>query len=415
MTEKPVWWTATPGTKSQRHARPPELRVRAIESFASSADISAALQNVTTLLSEMLGDSSVILLLDSIPGVEPASLINVPDEATAFELARLLHDIPLRYGDAGGLVGQALASGEVTLVTKDQLAAVSGPGYRYVELLRLKTVLVVPLIFQDRPLGVINIVSSKVKTFTAHQRSFLKQIAISTSIAIENARMLHVIREQQLQQREFVAEQITTQERERKRIALDIHDGTLQSLIASLQQIRELPGADAEPVKRIEASLAKAISELRSTIRGLRPPVLDVFGLVRALAAELDEFEQTQEIATILEVEGQAGASNPDVDIALFRILQEALANVAKHAEASSVVVRVVFRAASTTMDIVDDGVGLCNVRRGRDGIGVLGMTERAMAIGGELIVADRPEGGCRVSVLLPLDADGVTACLSES
>jgi signal transduction histidine kinase len=415
MTDNPVWWTATSSPKGQRYAEPLELRVQAIESFASSADISAALANVTALLSNMLGDSSAILLLDGIPGVASASLIDVADEPTARELAQLLHDIPLRYGEGGGIVAQALATGEITLLTKDKLDAVSGPGYRYVELLGLKAVLVVPLIFQNRPLGVINILSSKVKTFTARQRLFLKQIALSTSIAIENARMLHVIQKQQLQQREFVANQITTQEQEQKRIALDIHDGTLQSLIVSLQQIRELSNANAEPVKRIEASLAKAIGELRSTIRGLRPPVLDVFGLVRALATELDEFEQRQEIATSLEVEGQAGVSSPEVDITLVRILQEALANVAKHAEASSVVVRLAFGAASTTMDILDDGVGLTSGRRSRDGIGVLGMIERAMAIGGELIVADRPEGGCRVSVLLPLKDDGAAACQSES
>ncbi|OQY48290.1 MAG: hypothetical protein B6242_02725 [Anaerolineaceae bacterium 4572_78] len=214
---------------------------------------------------------------------------------------------------------------------------------------------------------------------------------------------------------EYVASVTNSQEDERKRIARDLHDGTLQTLIAIGQRIALVRDAlDEQPVAKSQEQLTEvrgmvteSVNELRRFSRDLRPLVLEDLGLVPALFYLIGRLQQKADISADLEVEGEAIGLHQNLEIAIFRIVQEALNNILKHAQASQVIVTARFLPRQTILEIRDNGKGFVVPQDASElahsgSFGLMGLEERAQLFGGDISIQSARDEGTIVRVILP-------------
>lgn len=212
----------------------------------------------------------------------------------------------------------------------------------------------------------------------------------------------------------YAGQMLRAQEDERLRIAREVHDGPLQSLVSLCRQLdaledlrREGSSDDLSGDTGQARSVAEAIVvELRDLARDLRPSVLDDLGLDAAVRSLVKDVGTRAGIDGRLEIQGRARRPHPDVELALFRITQEALRNVERHAHASYARVTLTYTEQVVTLSVVDDGVGFdtsVGTRPPFDRFGLLGMKERAVWLGGRFRVVSAPGKGARVEASLPM------------
>jgi signal transduction histidine kinase len=212
----------------------------------------------------------------------------------------------------------------------------------------------------------------------------------------------------------YAARVVLGQEEERRHIAQEIHDGPLQALIHLCRQIdaiKSTPGAgaltDAAPsLSELRTIAEETVAELRSIARGLRPSILDDLGLVASISQMLSDGGARHQWLTSFGVTGTERRLSPTVELALFRMAQEALSNVERHAAAHRVAVGMDFAAGGLRLLVKDDGVGF-DTSDGCDGsrsgsMGLSGMSERAHLVGSRLIIHSEPGVGTTVDVWVP-------------
>jgi signal transduction histidine kinase len=209
---------------------------------------------------------------------------------------------------------------------------------------------------------------------------------------------------------------VTAQEAERQRIARELHDETGQSLTALGLGLRSItstldtdPALAARRARELEALAGRALAELRRLVSDLRPSQLDDLGLVAALRWYAQELEARAGITVRLETQGGRVTLAPEMSTVLFRIAQEALTNVVRHAGAGCATVRLSVLDAELRLSVADDGCGFEPERvlapqRGRAAWGLVGMQERAALVGGCLSVASVSGRGTEVTVVIPLE-----------
>jgi two-component system sensor histidine kinase UhpB len=199
---------------------------------------------------------------------------------------------------------------------------------------------------------------------------------------------------------------LRAQEEERRRLAYDLHDEVNQALTAILLRLQALshdaPPAMAEELSELKRLVNQAMSELLSLARQLRPSALDDHGLLPAIESHVRRFAQQTGIETDLETCGEAARLEPDQEIAVYRIAQEALTNVARHAEASHVAVALASNGDGIALTVRDDGRGFEPNGGGPRGLGLDGMAERARLMGGELTIDSSPGGGTALQLRVP-------------
>lgn len=206
-------------------------------------------------------------------------------------------------------------------------------------------------------------------------------------------------------------------ESEQKRIALEIHDELGQALTGVKMGVRWLSRQITEEnggLKRGEITgkldeLSKTIDATVSSIRRiateLRPSVLDDFGLVAAIEWQIQEFERMVAIPVTLRSEIEQLEIDPGVSTAVFRIFQEALTNIARHSEASTVEVSLRAKGPDLLLTITDDGIGVkLDELRNKRSLGILGMMERARLAGGDVQIEPAKGGGTDVKLRVPLE-----------
>jgi two-component system sensor histidine kinase UhpB len=199
---------------------------------------------------------------------------------------------------------------------------------------------------------------------------------------------------------------LRAQEEERKRVARDLHDEVNQALTAILLRLQALMqdahSADLErELAQLKGLVNQAMEELLQLARQLRPTALDDHGLLPALEGQVRRFGDQNGIAASLRTEGKADTLGDDQQLVVYRVAQEALANVARHAEASRVEVDLCTREGGIDLCIRDDGRGF-DPTLPPSGLGLNGMAERARLVGGELSVYSSAGRGTTVTLHVP-------------
>ena len=203
------------------------------------------------------------------------------------------------------------------------------------------------------------------------------------------------------------------QEDERKRVASELHDGISQVLISTKYGLEaallgNLTKAKMKQVARANLGLIdRAISEVRRISRALRPTVLDDMGLAAALKTLCREFESNTKITTREKVEPVKNLLSEDAKTALYRVAQEALSNIAKHAEANEVELSLHPKGSNIILSIRDDGIGFDpNTSEHQAGLGLRNISERIDRFDGRFKMRTRPGAGCILTASLPIESD---------
>ena len=200
----------------------------------------------------------------------------------------------------------------------------------------------------------------------------------------------------------FAASVLDAQEDERRRIAQELHDGPLQGLVYLCRQIDD---SHAPPELRVTAQ--ELVVELRNLARGLRPSVLDDLGLAASIKHLLSELESRCSVRTSFGVTGAPATRDPAAELAMFRVAQEALSNVERHANATSVAVGLSFDARGARLLVSDDGMGFDQesppLHRRPGSLGITGMNERVGLLGGHLKVHAEHGTGTTVEAWIPV------------
>jgi len=222
---------------------------------------------------------------------------------------------------------------------------------------------------------------------------------------------LRMMRRLEAERRRAGSAALRAQEEERARVARDLHDEVNQSLtglLLRLEAVREAAPPELEPELAATRTLAnQAMRELLSLARQLRPTALDDLGLAAAIGGQVEQVERSG-LAAELNTEGDFSDLDDDVQLVVYRVAQEALTNAARHSEAQQIRVSLRRSRRSVELEVADDGRGFAFEQSER-GLGIGGMRERALLIGGELTIESRPGHGTTVRLLVPPIAPAVT------
>jgi signal transduction histidine kinase len=262
--------------------------------------------------------------------------------------------------------------------------------------------LYVPLIARDRAIGVV-LAHDRLggdPRFTEADQRLAEQFAAHAATAVDLSKRVA---------RDSLRRIVEGQEIERRRLARELHDETGQALTSVLLGLKGVEDARSEEQLRVAARdlrelVVRTLQDVRRLAVELRPKALDDFGLVPALERLAQTFVEATRIDVQLEAQLGAERLPPDVETTLYRIVQEGLTNVAKHAGARNVSVVLMRRAAAITAVVEDDGQGFDpeTVAPSADGIGLTGMRERVALVDGRLQIESSPGAGTTLAVEVP-------------
>jgi signal transduction histidine kinase len=258
--------------------------------------------------------------------------------------------------------------------------------------------------------GALVIVGDARDPFAALDTRFLVALGQQVGAAMEGADLYDRIEARTEELERLATRMVQQHEEERRRLSRELHDETAQVFSAVKLQLATLrESLEHELAQRLDRALVlvdSGIKSIRNVTNDLRPSLLDDLGLVPALRALTDAYSERTGILVVFSAVDPPPAISAEAELALFRALQEGLANVARHAEASSVVVDLRRSADRLVLTVKDDGKGPENLdwhRLERKGhMGLTGMRERITALGGSVRVDRPPEGGLELTVELP-------------
>jgi PAS domain S-box-containing protein len=272
-----------------------------------------------------------------------------------------------------------------------------------------------PVVANGRVAGALILTFKDDLTFAESERLFMRLLARQCGQALERARLYQELAEREQRLGDLVRRLLASQEEERRRLAYELHDGLAQVATATHQHLQVLashyPPASAEQRDELQRGLLLAqrtVREARNLIRGLRPTVLDDFGLARAVLVETEALESDGWRVTLDERLGDARLPAP-IETALYRVLQEALSNIRKHAGQTRVQVSLRRRGQTVRLMVRDWGNGfsapseavLDSSQGGH--IGAEGMRERIDLLDGQFSIRSRPGRGTTIEASVPV------------
>jgi signal transduction histidine kinase len=356
--------------------------------LAGELELPRVLSLVTDRLRDLIEASNVLIALPSGP--------RLVIRAASGERAERLVGEELPQASKSFRVLERARSERVDSVSEDPEV-----DQEFAARLGASTGLFVPLLVRNEPIGVV-VAHDKTgpdPRFTDEDlrlaETFAARAAIATDLSTRVAR-------------DAVARVVDAQELERKRLARELHDETGQALTSVLLGLKEVEDANdpaelREATARLRKLLVETLRDVRRLAVELRPKALDDFGLVAALERLAQTFGEKTGIP--VDVEAMLGDARlpPEVETALYRIVQEALTNVIKHARASRVSVLITRKDDSVAAVIEDDGIGFSAEDTRNGGWGIVGMRERIGLLDGRLEVESSPERGTSVVAEVPI------------
>jgi len=385
-----------------------------------------ALSRVSAALSG-LGDLDAILrvALDSVLDIMNGTiggilLLDEQSQRLSYRVhqgfsTRYVKEMRLNLGD--GIAGRVAESGKSILLADISAdPRVANPDLVNTE--GLKAFVSVPLRAKGKVLGVINVASRMSHHFTRNDMYLLHSIADQLGVAIEEAKLYERLRQTTERYRQLARQTMVAQERERKRIALELHDETSQTLsgltlqLQALIDMAEASGSqDTEFItgmKKVQSLAIQALSEIKRLIADLRPSSLDTLGLIPAIRQHAEANLRSLGINVSVETRGVVRRLLSEVEAELFRFTQGAIGNIAQHSRAKNATIVLEYQDDELLLYISDDGQGfdvskITSIEESGRGRGVFSMKERVGLLGGTCLIESQPGHGTAVQARVPI------------
>jgi signal transduction histidine kinase len=322
--------------------------------------------------------------------------------------------------DRSGPLGLALVRASRPLTSAELAAAAESPGDEDVAWLRRPEIeLWVPLVLRETLQGVL-LLGAKPgdEPFDAEDRRLLGTLAWSAAVAVENVRLFSALRRRADEVNQLYSQLLQSREEERKRLARELHDRVIQDLV-NLNYLLEAGPADAASKATVDAvreRLRRVVDSLRQVSTELRPAALDDLSLGLAVRGYLEEARDKYALRISLRLPAgshdRLEALPEEVRVSLFRVLQEAVQNVHRHARASRVEVDLALQGEAVTLEVRDDGRGFqCPAELGglvrQRHFGLAGAQERMGLVGGRLELVSEVGRGTTLRATAPLAGEG--------
>ena len=414
LLETTAAWTAIAIENARQYAR---LQRRLRESDA--------IAEVTNALTETLDLESLLQLIvqranEVVPNAEWSTIHLYQPQDNILELAasagRNVNPAEYLIKKGEGITGYVMAEGGVANVGDVQ----ADPRRLPINVeMGVRSMLVVPVESRRRRIGTISVQGTKLAIFTKDDERLLTLFGVQAGIALENARLYktqqrarRLAEKQRERMRQLAQRVVEAQEKERERIARELHDESGQSLTSlkiSLDMIRMMVPDELADIKQglgdVLELTDKTMSNLRLLSHNLRPPGLDVYGLTAALEGLCHDFNAHSPLSLQF-----SGDELPDLDplpaLSLYRFAQEAITNAVKHAQAEEIHVKLTQQSDKIVLTVTDDGIGFMppdfNEAVPADGAGLIGMIERLEMVGGSLSITSKPGEGSRLTAVIP-------------
>ena len=377
--------------------------------LSTNLELRAVLDMVTSAASRLTRARGAVVLLASRDATEL-------EVASASEYDRQFITLGRRFPLAGSLSGRVIRTRRS--VRSRDLVTDPRPMLRELQrMVNVRGVLIIPLRGADRIIGTLAVSSHKPRLFSNHDRRILMELGNQASIAIQNARLFDAVQSHRQLLRQLYSQQFAVVEGERKRIAHELHDEmgpTLSAILINLQLFKEQrpdPGALAAKVVEVEHLLTGIIEKVRELAYGLRPPMLEHLGLAESVRWMIDTYFSGGRLSVKYWHGGTAAKLDPELALAIYRIAQEALTNVVKHARADRVTVDLRLSPSQVSLRVRDDGCGFDPQHLSeRSGLGLASMRERTEQLHGRMEIRSAPAKGCDLTVACPVEVRDASA-----
>ena len=361
-----------------------------VDALISEVELPKMLELVATRLRELVTARLVVIAMPS-PGGDLV-IRTVAGQGTEELLGTVLE----RQGSKSGRVLDRGRSERVESIIED-LEVDQEAGRR----MGARTGLYVPLILRGRPIGILAAHDKEGgdPRFTDEDLRLAETLSARVAVAVDLSQRVA---------RDALRSVVSAQELERERLARELHDETGQALTSILLGLKELEDAGSAAdvsaaTARLRELVVTTLQDVRRLAVELRPKALDDFGLVPALERLVETFQEQTGIEVIMEPQLGQERLPSEIETALYRIIQEALTNVVKHAQASRVSIVLSRRGNSVSAVFEDDGRGFAVDETREDGLGLLGMKERLSLLDGRLQVESSSAGGTTLVAEVPV------------
>lgn len=340
--------------------------------------------------------------------------------------ARMAYQVGLLDSSCGGVMELGRA------VVVPDLSPYRGRGAQSLKRERINALMHVPLITKGYALGSMCVGTRENLKFDIEEQSLLTAIGNQIAIAVENARLYAEVQRKERIRGELLTKALAAQEEERKRIARELHDDVSQSLTALLYEAEDGLEMDAQPTtqKRLQSICdltQHTLDNIHKLIFDLRPSMLDQLGLVPAVRWLAETRLETRGLRVTVNASSASMEKfsddhrlAPEIETGLYRVIQEAINNIARHAAARNVEISLELENETFRVSIIDDGIGFdwneLNIAANKNleenntdtpetmrGLGLMGMQERIELLGGELEILTTPGNGTQVHIHVPL------------
>lgn len=387
--------------RRQREISDTLLKISAV--LASSLHLDQTLAHILEQLEGLIPfDSATIYLVSTrSKKLRMVTARGIPDVNVTMESSREVDRFPL---------DEAVLSTARPVIVPDvrhdpRWRALKGTEY-------IRSYMGVPLLVRGLPIGLVTVDRRIPDSFIESDAQLAVAFAQHAAVAIENARLFSEVTAQQRRLHKLLSKVVTAQEEERRRISRELHDEMGQALTAiklNLQMVlATLPGdagALRERLEEIVELSGDALQEVRRLAMDLRPSMLDDLGLIPTLRWYIESFQKRTGVKMEMMLPEELGRLSPVVETTLYRVVQEALTNVSRHAGASQVTINLAKDERALIMSIADDGKGfelreLTN--HDVSGVGITSMQERIDEMGGTFVIDSQPGCGTRIDVSIP-------------
>ncbi len=353
------------------------------------------------LLTEV--DMGAVFLIDELKGMLDLHAYR----GISPEAAELAAELGLLDGSCGGVTNHG------QLVVVPDLNRYRGRRARSLQKEKITTLVHIPLKAKGSVLGSMCIGTHCPREFDPEEQELLVALGSQIAVAVENARLYAEVQHKEQLRGDLFEKAINAQEEERRRIARELHDETSQTLTAALFAVEALQHICS--ANEIQKQLGQMHNLLQHTLDGvhkvifdLRPSMLDHLGLVPAIRSLAKSRLESNGVRVVLLEDGPARRLSPEMETALYRVVQEAITNIARHAAARNVIITCGFSDAWVKICVEDDGIGfdMNGLMLQPDlpqGLGLLGMQERLELLGGQMEIFTRPGSGTQLFIRVPV------------